>query len=293
MISVKGNGGFFFLCHSYRERLSILVRKIYSLSHLKIFRAGKLGDLKGKNSIGIRHAIGFFRHQMYIYYLSHFHICHCCVKATDHLACTANKFQRFSPVIRRIKLGSVIKGSSIMGAAGLSYVASCKSRVGTAGASAVSAGMAFFMVTAAVSFFMMMVTVGSGGYQLSFQVVFHCLVCISLSSGAHLYSCFFQSSLGSSPNASADQHIYILICQQSCKSAVTGSVGSDHFTGNYFVIFNFIHLKKFCFSKMLEDVSIVIGYSYLHVFSSSFFLIPASSDRQKALSHSLCNIWRS
>ena len=70
----------------------------------------------------------------------------------------------------------------------------------------------------------MMVTVGSGGYQFSFQVGFHCLVCISLSSGAHLYSCFFQSSLGSSPNASADQHIYILICQQSCKSAVTGSV---------------------------------------------------------------------
>ena len=133
------------------------------------------------------------------------------------------------------------------------------------------------MVTAAVAFLMMVVTVCSGRYQFSFQVSLYCLLYIALSSCAQFYSGLFKSCLSASADASADQYIYILISQEPCKSTVACAVGTDHFAGDYLVVFHLIHFKKLSFSKMLKYVSIVIGYCYLHVSSSSFLFIPIYS----------------
>ena len=93
------------------------------------------------------------------------------------------------------------------------------------------------------------------------------------------------------------RYIYVLLTRSSTAysrliRAVTGdeythvslglgdgaeAVGTDHFAGDYLVILNLIHFKKLSFSKMLKYVSIVIGYCYLHVSSSSFLFIPIYS----------------
>ena len=238
VICIKGNRLLFFRHYLNREWLPELIVKIDLLASFQLFRTRKLGDLNRKDSIGIRHTVSFFRHQVNVHHLAYFHVCHSSIKAADHLSCSADKFQWLSPVIRRIKLGSVIKCAPVMGAAGLSYVASGQSRAGTAAAAAASAGMASFMAAAAVTFLMMtaavallmvtagmavfmaaaavafsmvMVAIGSGRYQLSLQICFYRLVSITLGSGTQLDPCFCQSSLGASSDSAADQYVYILL----------------------------------------------------------------------------------
>lgn len=238
VICVKGNRLLFFRHYLNREWLPELIVKIDLLASFQLFRTGKLGDLNRKDSIGIRHTVSFFRHQVNVHHLAYFHVCHSSIKAADHLSCSADKFQGLSPVIRRIKLGSVIKCAPVMGAAGLAYVASGQSRAGTAAAAAasagmssfvaaaavtflmmtaavallmVAAGMAVFMAAAAVAFSMVMVAIGSGRYQFSLQICFYRLVSITLGSGTQLDPCFCQSSLGASSDSAADQYVYILL----------------------------------------------------------------------------------
>ena len=95
-------------------------------------------------------------------------------KAIAQILLAADELQRLSPIVRRIKLRSIIKGASVMRTAGLSHIGSRDDRAGAAAsaasstsAAAASAGMLLFvlflMICTAVSFLvMMMVTVCSG-----------------------------------------------------------------------------------------------------------------------------------
>src|SRR5699024_5189649 len=160
MVGVKCDGASLFCCDFNRERLSHLVGKIYLLAHFQILGTGKLRGFNRENGVWILLAIRLFRGQMDIHDLAHFHICHCRVKSSDHHACAADKLQRFATVIGRIELCSVIKGASVMCAAGFSYIASLEGRSRSASPSAVAAaGMSVSMISAGVSFFMVMITV--------------------------------------------------------------------------------------------------------------------------------------
>ena len=92
MICIKSNGLFCFVSDFYREWLAHLVGQIYLLTYSQILRAWKLLDLQFKDSIRGWLSVCFFRHQVDILHLSWFHICHCRVKALDHLACAAYEF---------------------------------------------------------------------------------------------------------------------------------------------------------------------------------------------------------
>ena len=79
-----------------------------------------------------------------------------------------------------------------MGTAGFSNIRTCDSRLGTTSATTVSTGMSFLMSAAGVSIFMasagmsllmMMITVHTGRYQLTFQISLYSRICITLCSG--------------------------------------------------------------------------------------------------------------
>ena len=121
------------------------------------------------------------------------------------------------------------------------------------------------MVSTAVAFSVMMVTVRSCRHQFSLQISFYCLICISFCSGTQFHTCLCKSSLGSSADAAADQHIYFLLRQESCQCAMSYAIRTDHFTGNDLIIFHFIYLERLGSSKMLKYVSIIISHCYFHI----------------------------
>ena len=220
---------------------------------------------------------------MHIHCLSHFHVRYGLVKAQDHLPGAAHKFQRLPAVVGRIELGPIIEGSPVMGAADFSYIASGKCGSGAASPAAATsapgtAGMPLFVAAAAVSLFMVtaavpvlvmvMVAVCAGGHQLAFQVGFHRLVRIPLGACAHFNARLGESCLGSAAKAAADQHVDGTVSKKPCQRAMSDPVGTDHFAGDHLVVLYFIHLKLLCSSKMLKDVSVIICYSYFHLFNS-------------------------
>ena len=134
--------------------------------------------------------------------------------------------------------------------------------------------MPFLMITAAVSVFVMvMITVCSGGYQFTFQISFHCLIRIAFRSGAQFNPCFSKRCLRSAADAAADQHIHRLFRQKTCQGPMSHTIGSDYFTGDYFIVLNLIYFKKLGSSKMLKYISIIISYSYFHFYLSCFLYI--------------------
>ena len=274
MICIKSNCLFFFSCYFYREWLTILIGQIYLLANHKIFRTRKLCNFKSKDCIRICHTISFFRHQMNIYNLANFHIRNCRIKSSDHLTGSADKFQWFSTVIRRIKLCSIIKSSSVMCTACFSHIASCNSSLCTAAATTTaSTGTTFFMTSTGMSLFVssagmsfsVVITIHAGRYQFPFQISLYCLICISLRTCTQFNVSLTQSSLSTAADTTTDQNIHALLCKQTCQSTMSAAIRTDHFTGNNFLALNFIYLKRFCFSKMLKNISIVISYCNFHV----------------------------
>ena len=225
---------------------------------------------------------------MDIHHLANFHVSHSSVKSSDHLTDAADKLQRLPAVVRRIKLGSIVECTSVMGTAGFSHIASREYRLRSTSAAAsstgmtivmaaaaasagvifpvTSAGMTFLVIAAAVSLLMMMViTVRSGRYQFAFQISFHRLIRIPLSTGAKLHTCLLKGSLRSAANTAADQYIHGLSGKKPCQCAMSNAIGTDHFAGNYLVVLHIIYLEKLCFSKMLKNISVIISYRYFHL----------------------------
>ena len=74
-------------------------------------------------------------------FFADFHLCNGCIEAADHLAHTADELERFAAVVGRIKLGSIVEGSSVVGTAGFSDILTFHNRSRcTASAAAGSAG---------------------------------------------------------------------------------------------------------------------------------------------------------
>ena len=132
VVGVKGNRGVVLCGYFYREGLAVLIGQIDLLACLQVLGAGKPGDFKGEDSVGVRHAVGLLRHQMDVHNLSRLHIGHSRVKSLNHHARSADKFQGLPAVVGRIKLRPVVEGASVMGAAGFSDIASGNGMVGAA-----------------------------------------------------------------------------------------------------------------------------------------------------------------
>ena len=65
-------------------------------------------------------------------------------------------------------------------------------------------------------------------------------------------------------DAAANQYVDALICQKSCQSTVSGSVGANHFTFYDLIILYFIYLERLGLSEMLKYIAIVISYCDFH-----------------------------
>ena len=86
------------------------------------------------------------------------------------------------------------------------------------------------MIAAAVSVLMVvMVTICSCGDQLSFQISFHSLVCITFCSCHQLDSRIRERLLSASADSAADQNVHSPVRKQSRKRAVSDTVRTDHF----------------------------------------------------------------
>ena len=270
MVCIKSDCFFFFSGYFYREWLTKLIGKINLLTYSKIFGTWKLCDFQGKNCLWIRLSISLFRHQVNINYLTNFHICNCCIKSPDHLSCTANEFKRFPTVIRGVKLCSIVKSTSVMCTAGLTYVTSCKCSVRTTSTTTAASTGVSARIPTGMSLFMMMVITGSTcRCQFSFKISFYRFICVTLCPGAYFNSSFCKCCLCTASDSSTDQNTDSLFSKKSCQCAVSCSIGTNHFTGNNLIILYFINLKCFCFSKVLKNISIIIGCCNFHCKKSS------------------------
>ena len=125
MVGIKRDIGLVFCSNFYRERLAILVLQINLLSDLYFLCSRKLCDRNGENCVRIRHSVSLLRHQMDVDFFADFHLCNGCIEAADHLPHTADELERFAAVVGRIKLGSIVEGSSVVGTAGFSDILTC------------------------------------------------------------------------------------------------------------------------------------------------------------------------
>ena len=170
MVGIKRDIGLVFCGNFYRERLVVLVLQINLLSDLYFLCSRKLCDRNGENCVRIRHSVSLLRHQMDVDFFADFHLCNGCIEAADHLAHTADELERFAAVVGRIKLGSIVEGSSVVGTAGFSDILTFHNRSRcTASAAAGSAGtaagallflMASAVVAAGMAFLMIVVIAG-------------------------------------------------------------------------------------------------------------------------------------
>ncbi len=142
MVGIERDIGLVFCGNFYRERLAVLVLQITLLSDLYFLCSRKLCDRNGENCVRIRHSVSLLRHQMDVDFFADFHLCNGCIEAADHLAHTADELERFAAVVGRIKLGSIVEGSSVVGTAGFSEISTFITGVRRASAAAGSAGTA-------------------------------------------------------------------------------------------------------------------------------------------------------
>ena len=121
------------------------------------------------------------------------------------------------------------------------------------------------MIAAGMPLFVIMVVTGCAcACQFSLQISLYSCVRVTFRSGTKLHTRFCKSCLGSSADAAANQYVDALICQKSCQSAVSGSVGANHFTFYDLIILYFIYLERLGLSEMLKYIAIVISYCDFH-----------------------------
>ncbi len=252
----------------YRERLAQLILQIDLLACAQCLSTRKLVQRDRKDRIRIRHTVSFLRHQMDIDDLADLHVCDRCVKSADHHACTADELDRLTAVIGRIKLASVIQGTTVMDTALSAYVASFQRILAT-----VTAMAAAFMTAAVmVAVMVMMIASRSRIDQFTLKISFNDFVGISLGACADFDACVCKCLLGTAADTAADQYIDCVVCKQAGKCTVTDAVGTDHFTGDDIAVLDIIDFKELCPAKMLKYISLIISYCNFH------FCLPSLSD---------------
>ena len=218
--------------------------------------------------------------------LADFHICHGLVKSADHHSCAADKLQCLAAVIGGIKLCSVIEGSPVVDFDVLSGIFSFQNYLGSTAAASASAAAAVtfgavftaaFAVPAVVAALMaltVMIAVGTCGNQGSVEKILNCLVRIALGACYHRDACLLKRVHGASAKAAADHDLNCTVCQKSGQSAMADTVGTDHFAGDDFAVFNVIYFKILCSSEVLEDISVIISNCYFHLLCHPLFFLP-------------------
>ena len=73
-----------------------------------------------------------------------------------------------------------------------------------------------------------------------------------------------QRILRAAADAAADQRIRAVHHQHARQSAMAAAGGVDHLGGNNLSVLNLIELELLAVSKVLENLSILIGYCNLH-----------------------------
>lgn len=74
-----------------------------------------------------------------------------------------------------------------------------------------------------------------------------------------------QSGLGTASDPTAEQNIYICLCQKSGQCPVTLTIGVHHLAADDLSVFHIIEFELLCVTKMLEDHVIMISYCYSHM----------------------------
>ena len=117
------------------------------------------------------------------------------------------------------------------------------------------------VAAAVVAFFVMMVVTVHIWIKckISCEECHNCIICTSRHAAIKLNPCFCQRHLCAPANAAVDQHIHLLFRKHTRQSAVTASLGADNLCIHDFSIGNFINLKLFCMSKMLEYIPFFIS----------------------------------
>ena len=79
-------------------------------------------------------------------------------------------------------------------------------------------------VSAAGTFFTVMITIGTSRSKFPFDIFFYCLICLSTDTGKQLNSLFCERCLRTLANASANHCRNRLFMQKICQSTVTLSI---------------------------------------------------------------------
>lgn len=137
-----------------------------------------------------------------------------------------------------------------------------------AAAAMVAAGMVVTVVVVAAT------DTGVVG-KLTHEQCLHRLVCITADTAVKPDVCICQRHLGAATDAAADQCVHTLRLQKACQRAVAVTVGVHHLGGYDLAVLYLIKLKSGSMSKMLEDLSALIGYCDFHKNHSFIQIIPA------------------
>ena len=83
-----------------------------------------------------------------------------------------------------------------------------------------------------------------------------------------------QCRLGTAADSAADQNVGVQGGEHPCQRAVSAAVGADHLGSDDLSVRRIIDLKLFGVSKMLEDISVIVGDCNSHnLFSFRLFVL--------------------
>ena len=100
--------------------------------------------------------------------------------------------------------------------------------------------------------------------QLTCKQCLHRLVCITADTAVQTDIGICQRHLCAATDAAADQGIHTLCLQKACQRPVTVTVGVHHLRRQDLAVLHLVKLKSGSVSKMLEDLSTLIGYCNFH-----------------------------
>ena len=125
-----------------------------------------------------------------------------------------------------------------------------------ASAAMVPAGMLPALMTVVVA-----VYVRVKGQPALQQCLYRC-VCLTGHTAVQPDSGLCQGHLGASADSAADQGIYAMLQKKACQGPMAASVGVYHLLPGNSPVCDLIDLELLRVSKMLENLSILIGYCY-------------------------------
>ena len=138
--------------------------------------------------------------------------------------------------------------------------------VTAAAVAAASMTFAVVMVAAAVAVAMVMMAAGGVGIvgQSAVQQCSNRVISAAGDPGEEQNTGLSQCHLRTGADAAADEGFYAVLGQQSGQRAVTAAIGADDFGADKGASLHSIKLKLLGMTKMLENLSVFVGYCNFH-----------------------------